>query len=128
MSNQAIKPFPNAKTAWLFVIGFLLGCGAWFRVFSIGFFASTGESFREAAIWWFAAAAIVSAVIAAFQPSARVFWSLGFAAPIVGWCLLCTLFAFGDSRYLWWTLVGSITAVTALAGALLGRSVGRRLT
>lgn len=127
MSNQTLKPFPNAKTAWLFVIGFLLGCGAWFRVFGVAFFASTDESFRAAAFWWFLAAAIVSASIAACQPAARVFWSLGFAAPIVGWCLLCTLYAIGDARYLWWTLLGGITAATAFAGAFIGRALGRRL-
>ncbi len=126
MTHHSLRRFPNAKAAWLFVLGFLLGCGAWFRVFGIAFFASKAESLREAVIWWFAAAAIVSTVIAAFQPSARAFWSMSFAVPIVGWCLLCTLYAFGDTRYLWWTWLGSITAVAAFAGALLGRFVGRR--
>lgn len=122
------RSLPNAKTVWLFVLGFSLGCAAWMRVFSLAFVAADAEVLPHALRWWFLGASVVSAVTAALQPSVRLFWNVGFAVPIFGWCLFCTSYAFDDTRFLSWTWLGIVTAVTALAGALVGQATGRRLT
>jgi hypothetical protein len=126
MTNHRFKPFPNDRAAVLFVLGFLLGGVAWFKVFSVAMFDGD-EALRVAAIWWFTGAAVVSALLAACQPATRLFWSLGFAAPIVGWCGLSTLYVVSDTRFLWWTALGAVTAAIALVGAVAGRTLARRL-
>lgn len=120
----------TARTVVTFFACVALGGIVWFIAFARGFTGldSASETDRHVLIWWCGGAFVVSAVAGALQRAVSLFWSTGFAIPMLGWGVLCALPAITDHiRVLWWTAYGVATSVCALVGAWVGRALSRRV-